>query len=330
MMSELPYMPLFVSDFISDTLGLGSAETGAYLMLLMVAWRAGGSLPDDDTELAKYARASPRQWVKLKPKVMRFWHLQEGLWVNNRLTKEHQNVSKMVQSKRSNGSLGGHAKALKDKEAGLAKVEIRHGETLAPTPTPTLTEEDLKKGVSDDTPKESASAVAPATAKKGARLPDDWEPKDSHMQLAAKLGKGVSWMQGEADAMREWALGNANRAVARKASWDMTFNGWLRRAAERQQARNGNGSKPTRGENIDAAFNQLFGELTDDDTSHDLRRIPATNGTERKDPPRYRLLPEIPGERPEGGKVYYFKGRLPVSPRPRLLAEAAKRTANQA
>ncbi|ACL63205.1 DUF1376 domain-containing protein [Methylobacterium nodulans] len=45
-MSAYPSLPLFTDAFIADTGHLSAAETGAYLMLLMVAWRSPGcSLP---------------------------------------------------------------------------------------------------------------------------------------------------------------------------------------------------------------------------------------------------------------------------------------------
>jgi hypothetical protein len=41
-MSEFPCLPLFTDAFIADTGHLGAIETGAYLMLLMVALALAG------------------------------------------------------------------------------------------------------------------------------------------------------------------------------------------------------------------------------------------------------------------------------------------------
>lgn len=62
-MSEYPHLPLFTDAFIADTMHLNAEETGAYLMLLMVAWRSPDcGVPDDDVKLAHYARVSERRW----------------------------------------------------------------------------------------------------------------------------------------------------------------------------------------------------------------------------------------------------------------------------
>ncbi len=46
-MSSQPWMPLYVADYQLDTLDLTAEEHGVYLILLMLMWRRGGSLPND-------------------------------------------------------------------------------------------------------------------------------------------------------------------------------------------------------------------------------------------------------------------------------------------
>lgn len=84
-MSQFPSLPLYTDAFIADTMHLSAAETGAYLMLLMVAWRSPGCrLPDDDQKLARWARVDPRAWSRIRRSVMEFWTLADG-WVEPRL-----------------------------------------------------------------------------------------------------------------------------------------------------------------------------------------------------------------------------------------------------
>lgn len=99
------------------------------------------------------------------------------------------------------------------------------------------------------TPPKTTSKQSPPSAPKGASdphgvsrhrggiLPEDWQVKAKHYAKAAERGFDRTWVDGQADALREWAWGNRNRAIARKADWDLTFDGWLRR--EMDKARNG-------------------------------------------------------------------------------------------
>lgn len=103
-MSKFPSLPLFTDAFISDTTHLTAQETGAYLMLLMVAWRFPDCrLPDDDALLARSARVSPRVWAKIKPTVMSFWTLEDNFWHQKRLVKERLWCTERASLSRTNG-----------------------------------------------------------------------------------------------------------------------------------------------------------------------------------------------------------------------------------
>lgn len=85
-MSSFPSLPLFTDAFIADTGHLSAQQTGAYMMLLMMAWRSPECrLPDDDDKLARWARVDRRTWLKIKPAVMEFWTLADGFWAQKRL-----------------------------------------------------------------------------------------------------------------------------------------------------------------------------------------------------------------------------------------------------
>lgn len=116
-MSTLPVLPLYVNDFIADTPHLNAEETGAYLMLMMMAWKSpDGSLPDDDVILSRWARVSLKCWRRIKPTVMAFWGLDDdGRWTQVRLTQVKRRASQRANVARENGSLGGRPKSLKDK-----------------------------------------------------------------------------------------------------------------------------------------------------------------------------------------------------------------------
>lgn len=121
-MSERPFMQLYVSDFIGDTLSLSTEQIGAYMLLLMAMWNAGGKLPADDAKLARVTRMSVKKWKAIASDIMPFFEVDgESIW-HNRLTKELKKSESKSQSRSVAGAEGGRAKALKDKEARLANA----------------------------------------------------------------------------------------------------------------------------------------------------------------------------------------------------------------
>lgn len=112
-MAEFPALPIFTDAFISDTLHLNATQTGAYLMLLMCAWRTKDCcLPDDDKKLAAFARMDKRSWAANKETIMSFWtHTSDGGWIQKRLIDER----KLAEARRDHAVQAGKASALKRK-----------------------------------------------------------------------------------------------------------------------------------------------------------------------------------------------------------------------
>ena len=123
-MSAPPYMPLYVADYLADTTHLSTLEHGAYCLLLMSMWRSGGTLPDDDTKLAKFARMTAAQWARVSETVMAFFTLSDGVFTQGRLAREMDRHANVVRQRRESGSRGGRAKSLKDKGATVANATL--------------------------------------------------------------------------------------------------------------------------------------------------------------------------------------------------------------
>ncbi|ABN75772.1 protein of unknown function DUF1376 [Rhodobacter sphaeroides ATCC 17029] len=120
-MSDRPFMKLWISDFLSDTLDLDAREVGAYLLLLMAMWKAGGTLSSDEGKLRRMARCG-RDWPRVWAGISHHFEEVDGRLTNRRLARELSEAVTKQEVNRQSGALGGKAKALKDKEARLANA----------------------------------------------------------------------------------------------------------------------------------------------------------------------------------------------------------------
>lgn len=66
MSKPLPFMRFWPSDYLADTGDLTVEQHGAYMLVLMHMWMAGGTLPDDDTKNARRLGVTLKQWQRYK------------------------------------------------------------------------------------------------------------------------------------------------------------------------------------------------------------------------------------------------------------------------
>ena len=101
-MSAPAYLPLFGSDYLADTSHLTTEEHGAYLLLMMAAWRQEDcGLPLDDKKLSRIAGLSARKWAQIRETILEFWHVKEGRIYQSRLLKERGYAHQKSESNRN-------------------------------------------------------------------------------------------------------------------------------------------------------------------------------------------------------------------------------------
>jgi len=135
-MAELPQMPLATDAYLADTNHLDAQQHGAYLLLLMTAWRCRGrpQLPDDDKLLARCARVESRTWRRIKPVVMAFWTLgEDGFWTQKRQLEMRQIASRNVEKMRNISLARWRPKPLENKDTGDASAML---DGIQPKPKP--------------------------------------------------------------------------------------------------------------------------------------------------------------------------------------------------
>lgn len=122
-MSRTPFMPLWVADFLAKTIDLDAKEIGAYMLILMSLWTHEGRLPNDPKKLQRIARCG-RDWPTIWAAIEKFFDAEDGQISNRRLTEELQKVATKRAVSSHAGSLGGKAKALKNKGRPLADATV--------------------------------------------------------------------------------------------------------------------------------------------------------------------------------------------------------------
>jgi uncharacterized protein YdaU (DUF1376 family) len=87
-MAALPYIPLYVADYLADTSHLSTLEHGAYLLLIMNYWQRGEPLPASDLHLSRIARMTPEEWASVRPSLEPFFVVETDAWRHGRIEIE--------------------------------------------------------------------------------------------------------------------------------------------------------------------------------------------------------------------------------------------------
>ena len=120
-MAALPYMQLYVADYLADTMHLSAEEHGAYLLLIFNYWQTGKPLPDNDKRLANVARLSNERWTDVKQTLIEYFVVVDGSLVHPRVEADLQ----FVEDKQNKASAAGKASAVVREAKKQAKLNAR-------------------------------------------------------------------------------------------------------------------------------------------------------------------------------------------------------------
>ena len=230
-MAKYPALPLFTDAYMADTRHLTTLQHGAYLLLLMTAWRMPDcALPNDDVFLARICGMDKRTWQKNRDVIMAFWRQDEKQrWYQGRLRDEQQFVAQL----RNKNSEAGKASALKRLNRDSTSVQPESNQIS----TPTLTPSPIPLKV-----REREVAVAPLAPKiihsKGSRLTPDWLLPDEWGEWAETQGLSREMIILEEDKFKDYWISQPG-AKGVKADWQATWRNWIRRGVENGIQRSG-------------------------------------------------------------------------------------------
>lgn len=120
-MAALPYMQLYVADYLADTMHLSTEEHGAYMLLIFNYWQTGKPLPYNKERLAIIARMSNERWTDVENTLKEFFVEKDGFLYHPRIEAD----LKHVESVQEKAVLAGKASAKARKAKKQQKDSVR-------------------------------------------------------------------------------------------------------------------------------------------------------------------------------------------------------------
>ena len=143
------WMPVYVADYLTDTMHLTCEESGAYLHLLFHSWKVG-PLPKDTEQLRRIARVEKKPWAAVWASLSAFWTLGTDGYTQSRCEKER---AEWLERRAANV-----AKAKAAVEAREARRQS--GAAASPRSSPRSSPGSSTGASSDSTPSSSAGSTS--------------------------------------------------------------------------------------------------------------------------------------------------------------------------
>ncbi|EJA1202549.1 TPA: DUF1376 domain-containing protein [Escherichia coli] len=120
-MAALPYMQLYIADYLADTMHLSAEEHGAYLLLMFNYWQTGKPIPKN--RLAKIARLTNERWADVEPSLREFFCDNGEEWVHLRIEEDLASVREKLTKKSAAGKASVQARRSRKKADVQTKQE---------------------------------------------------------------------------------------------------------------------------------------------------------------------------------------------------------------
>lgn len=155
------WMPIYIGDYLGDTMRLSTEQHGAYLLMLMEYWRTG-PLPDDDDELAEITKLDPERWQQHRKKLARFFVIEDGVWRQKRLERELEAAKNRRKAAAENGKKGGRPPKNKTQQKPIGYENETYG-------FPDSNPPEKPMGLANQNPEKSSSS----SSSSGSSLPEE-------------------------------------------------------------------------------------------------------------------------------------------------------------
>jgi len=252
-MAKFPKLPLWTDSLLGDTYHLTPAEFGAYMRLLIAAWRRSDcALPNDDEFLGRIV-GDTKNWYRLR-KVLGFFHLREdGMWVQGHLLDERDSCSRYSERQ----TAAGKASALKRKNRDATAVQPKTQPNTQPNSTPIPSPSPNVEELNGSSHKRATMARSEKT-----KLPEGF-PLQPHLETAKDY-----WLKRHRQDLcaRVDDIGEQFRAYhlshgTKSARWESSWQTWYVNAVGFEKI-NGNGYP--RKESSHEQLRRVSDEIEDD------------------------------------------------------------------
>lgn len=100
------WLPIYVGDYLSDTMHLTTEQHGAYFLLILAYWKNGGALPEN--RIQGIVNINGNSWTIVEPILKEFFDTEicPGKWHHKRIEKELEKSRLMRQQAEIRGKKG--------------------------------------------------------------------------------------------------------------------------------------------------------------------------------------------------------------------------------
>ncbi|HCN5210852.1 DUF1376 domain-containing protein [Enterobacter roggenkampii] len=227
-MAALPYMQLYIADYLADTMHLSTEEHGAYLLLMFNYWQTGRPIPKN--RLAKIARLSNDRWSAVEPSLKEFFNDNGSEWSQERIERDLEAVKNSLSQKSAAGKASAQARKAKKETNGQRNpngcstgvgVPLKQEDNGNPTNKDTDTDTDLKENPERE--EREQNEYFPPFGK--FPITNDWIPGDDFVGQAAlwgiNLGERPGYTAVELQQFRDYW--QCEGKVKHHIQWEQTF-----------------------------------------------------------------------------------------------------------
>ena len=100
------WMPVYVGDYLSDTMHLTTEQHGAYFLLILAYWKNRGALPEN--RIQGIVNINGNSWTINRPILEELFDTQSfpGKWYHKRIEEELKNALLRRQAAENRGKRG--------------------------------------------------------------------------------------------------------------------------------------------------------------------------------------------------------------------------------